>query len=159
MADMETGEYHAADAGSADCVPMQVSSVKKGGYCVLGEKPCKIVDMTTSKTGKHGAAKAHITGVCIFTGKKVEENHPTTSNIPVPNIKRVEYSLIDIQDDGYVSLLGIDSGETKDDVRLPEGELGDKIKEMFNDGKDVTVTVISAMGTEAICQHKEGKDN
>ena len=37
----------------------------------LKEKPCKIIDITTSKTGKHGHAKANITGIDIFTGKKV----------------------------------------------------------------------------------------
>ena len=42
---------------------------------------------------------------------------------------------IDISDDGFLSLMK-DSGETKDDVKLPEGELGDKIKRLFEEGKD-----------------------
>ena len=37
----------------------------------MRDKPCKVVDMSTSKTGKHGHAKVNFTGVDIFTGKKV----------------------------------------------------------------------------------------
>ena len=32
-----------------------------------------------------------------------------------------------------------DDGSTKDDVKLPEGDVGDKIKKLFNeDGKDTS---------------------
>jgi translation initiation factor 5A len=64
--------------------------------------------------------------------------------------------LIDITDEDppYVSLLKSD-GSTKDDLRLPEGELGAKIKEDFENGKDLIVTVQRAMGIEAIISYKE----
>ena len=32
-------------------------------------RPCKIVEMSTSKTGKHGHAKVHMVAIDIFTGK------------------------------------------------------------------------------------------
>jgi translation elongation factor P/translation initiation factor 5A len=31
-------------------------------------RPCKIVEMSTSKTGKHGHAKVHMVALDIFTG-------------------------------------------------------------------------------------------
>ncbi len=34
--------------------------------------PCKVVDLSTSKTGKHGHAKAHIVGIDPKTGRKME---------------------------------------------------------------------------------------
>jgi translation initiation factor 5A len=37
---------------------------------------------------------------------------------------------LDISDDGFLSLMS-DDGDTKDDVRVPEGELGDKITRLF----------------------------
>lgn len=41
---------------------------------VLGEKrPCKIVEYSISKTGKHGHAKASIVGIDIFDGRKYED--------------------------------------------------------------------------------------
>ena len=45
---------------------------------------------------------------------------------------------LDITDDGFLSLMD-DNGTTKDDVKVPEGEVGDKIKKLFQeDGKDVS---------------------
>lgn len=35
--------------------------------------------------------------------------------------------LIDISDDGFLSLMA-ESGETRDDLKLPEGEVGDEIR-------------------------------
>lgn len=31
-----------------------------------------------------------------------------------------------------------DAGNTKDDVKLPDGDVGDKIKKMLDDNKDVS---------------------
>lgn len=66
----------------------------------------------------------------------------------VPNVKRDEWPLLDISDDGFLSLMLAD-GSTKDDVKVPEGELGDKLKADFNDGKELLVTILTAMGEES----------
>jgi translation initiation factor 5A len=45
---------------------------------------------------------------------------------------------LDVTDDGFLSLMS-DDGSTKDDVKVPEGEVGDKINKMFTeDGKDTS---------------------
>jgi hypothetical protein len=41
-------------------------------------------------------------------------------------------------------------GAAKDDVKLPEGDLGKDIQAGFDDGKDLLVTIISAMNEEAV---------
>jgi translation initiation factor 5A len=38
---------------------------------------------------------------------------------------------LDISDDGFLSLMS-DDGETKDDVKIPEGEVGEKIERLFH---------------------------
>ena len=37
---------------------------------------------------------------------------------------------LDVSDDGFLSLMA-DDGETKDDVKVPEGEVGEKIDKLF----------------------------
>lgn len=73
---------------------MQCSSLRKNGFVVIKSRPCKIVDMSTSKTGKHGHAKVHLVAIDIFTGKKLEELCPSTHNMDVPNVSRREYQLV-----------------------------------------------------------------
>ena len=38
--------------------------------CNSQNRPCKIVEMSTSKTGKHGHAKVHMVALDIFTGEE-----------------------------------------------------------------------------------------
>ena len=43
------------------------------------------------QAGKHGAAKASISGVDIFSNKKVEDSAPSTANIDCPVVKKIDY--------------------------------------------------------------------
>uniref|UniRef100_A0A060T3Y9 Eukaryotic translation initiation factor 5A n=1 Tax=Blastobotrys adeninivorans TaxID=409370 RepID=A0A060T3Y9_BLAAD len=149
----EEHNFESASAGASATFPMQCSALRKNGHVVIKGRPCKIVDMSTSKTGKHGHAKVHLVAIDIFTGKKLEDLSPSTHNMDVPNVNRTEYQLINI-DDGFLSLMTND-GDTKDDVRVPDGELGDKMQEDFDEGKDLLVTVLTAMGEEAAISFKE----
>ncbi|KAF1939802.1 translation initiation factor eIF-5A [Clathrospora elynae] len=147
--------FDSADAGASTTYPMQCSALRKNGFVVIKNRPCKIVEMTTSKTGKHGHAKVHLVAIDIFTSKKLEELCPSTHNMNVPNVRRQEYMLIDVTDDGFLSLMS-DDGTTKDDVKVPDGEVGDKIKKMFTDeGKDTSIIVLTAMGEESCIEAKE----
>ena len=40
-----------------------------------------------------------------------------------------------------------DNGDTKDDVKVPEGDLGKKIMDQMEDG--ILVTILTAIGEEA----------
>ncbi|KAF3052286.1 Eukaryotic translation initiation factor 5A [Didymella keratinophila] len=147
--------FESADAGASTTYPMQCSALRKNGFVVIKNRPCKIVEMTTSKTGKHGHAKVHLVAIDIFTSKKLEELCPSTHNMDVPNVRRQEYLLVDVSEDGFLSLMS-DDGSTKDDVKVPEGEVGDKINKLFTeDGKDTSVIVLTAMGEEAAIDAKE----
>jgi hypothetical protein len=41
-------------------------------------------------------------------------------------------------------------GTSKDDVKVPEGDIGKDISGGFEDGKDLLVTIVSAMGEEQV---------
>ncbi|ORX53685.1 eukaryotic translation initiation factor 5A-2 [Hesseltinella vesiculosa] len=146
-------DFGTADAGSSKTYPMQCSALRKNGHVVIKGRPCKIVEMSTSKTGKHGHAKVHLVAIDIFTGKKLEDLSPSTHNMDVPHVVRNEYILINIED-GFLSLMLTD-GSTKDDVKLPDNETGESMQDEFDEGKELLVTVVSSMGEEHALTFKE----
>jgi len=145
--------FEGVSAGASATFPMQCSALRKNGHVVIKGRPCKIIDMSTSKTGKHGHAKVHLIATDIFTQKKLEDISPSTHNMDVPNVSRTEYVLINI-DDGFLNLM-LPDGSSKDDVKVPEGSMGKDIQTSFDEGKEVTVTIIAAMGEEACIAFKE----
>jgi translation initiation factor 5A len=148
----ETVEFQGGGSSNASTTfPMQCSALRKNGFVMIKSRPCKIVEMSTSKTGKHGHAKVHLVGIDIFNGKRYEDLCPSTHNIDVPNVSRIDFQLIDISDDGFVTLMN-DKGDTRDDLRLPsDPELAARIKEEFaKDDSTVLVTVIKAVNEESI---------
>ena len=94
--------------------------------------------MSTSKTGKHGHAKVHLVALDIFTNRKYEDICPSTHNMDVPNVSRKDYQLLDCSDDGYLSLMD-DSGDTREDLKIPEGDIGEECKNATADGRDIMV--------------------
>jgi len=145
--------FESAGAGASLPYPMQCSALRKGGFVVIKGRPCKIVDMSTSKTGKHGHAKVNLTALDIFTNKKLEDLSPSTHNMEVPHVQRQEYQYL-YEDDGFMYLITAD-GTEKNDVKLPDGELGTRIKELEDEGRELIVTIISAMGEEACVSVKD----
>ncbi|KAG1774684.1 initiation factor 5a [Suillus placidus] len=145
-------QFEQASAGASLTFPMQCSALRKNGHVVIKGRPCKIVEMSTSKTGKHGHAKVHLVGVDIFTDKKMEDISPSTHNMDVPNVTRTEYQLLGV-DDGFLNLMNTDGG-TKDDVKLPDSKLGEEILAGFEVADTVMVTVTAAMGEEQVTSFK-----
>lgn len=141
-------DFASADAGAAPTFPVQANHLKQGGFVVIDGHPCKITNIAKSKPGKHGHAKVVVTGTDIFTGKKHEAGGPAGHSMDVPEVRRMSYMLLNVGRDGFLTLFDGATGGQKIDVRIPEGELGEKIKEKFWDGKDCNVVVLGAMGQE-----------
>jgi len=160
MSEEHGPQFETAAAGASLVYPAQAGSLRKGGHVMLKGKPCKITEISISKTGKHGHAKAHIVGNCIFTDKKCEDLCPSSHNMEVPFVERIEYQLLDLDaDSGSVSVL-LPNGDTKDDLNLPKDggnydEEATKIMAGFEDGKSLLLCVLSAMSQEKIVSFKE----
>lgn len=149
-------EFQQTNSGASLTYPLEAGQIKKGGYIMIKDRPCKVINVSTSKTGKHGHAKANFVAIDIFNGKKIEDIIPTTHTTNVPNVNRFEYQLLDITDDEYCSLLD-DSGNTRDDLQLPNypENLANNIKKAFDNGKNCNISVLSACGIDQIIDYKE----
>merc|ERR1712227_758093 len=112
MADEDYSVEAAGDAGAAATKPMEAGQVRKGGFIMIKGKPCKVLDVSTSKTGKHGHAKCHFVAIDIFTGKKMEDLVPASHTTSVPFVKKEEFQCIDVDEDGFVTVI-TSSGDTR----------------------------------------------
>ncbi|XP_048745035.2 eukaryotic translation initiation factor 5A-1-like [Ostrea edulis] len=149
MGDNIDDDFTGAQSGAANTVPAQCSSLRKNGFVCIKGRPCKIVEMSTSKTGKHGHAKVHLVGIDIYTQKKYEDICPSTHNMNVPIVTRTDYQLIDIEADGTLTLLE-ETGNEKNDMNIPSNDLGKEIKERFENGESLLLTITSCMDMEQV---------
>lgn len=78
--------------------PIEAHHVKKGTNVMLKGRPCKAVDVKTSKTGKHGHAKCNITGIDVLTSKKYNEVHPGHIVLATFDVDKIEYEVSDIDE-------------------------------------------------------------
>ena len=148
----EEHDFDTGSAGAAESIPAQASSLRKNGHVLIKGHPCKIVDMSSSKTGKHGHAKIHFVALDIFDGKKYEDICPSTHNMQVPLVDRKEHSALGVDEDGFVSLMA-DDGEGKQIKAEPEF-IKDIEKYIDEDGSCL-VTVLTSMGREKIISCKK----
>ena len=130
-------------------------ATRKGGFLVIKGRPCKIVDMSKAKVGKHGAAKCAFTGIDIFTGKKLEAIAPASAGLSQPIVERNEYEMCDISDDDFVTLMD-SGGNMREDIKVPEdAETAKKLRARMDEGITTMVTVLKAMGAEQIIDMKD----
>jgi len=151
---MEHDFERSEGSGASHTYPTSAGNIRKGGFVMIKGRPTKCVEVSTSKTGKHGHAKAHIVAIDIFTNKKMEELCPCSHNIDVPNVKRTDFQLLDFSDDERVTIL-LDNGDTKDDIKVGDDEIIRGIRKMMDEDKDLMVTILEACGEEAVIAVKE----
>ena len=68
--------------------PVDVGSLRVGGYMIIDGEPCHILDITKSKPGKHGSAKFRIVAIGVFDGQKRQFVKPVDLGAEVPMIDK-----------------------------------------------------------------------
>lgn len=68
--------------------PIDVGSLKVGRYVIVDDEPCRIVDLTKSKPGKHGSTKARVVAIGVFDGTKRSFVKPVNAQVVVPIIEK-----------------------------------------------------------------------
>jgi translation elongation factor IF5A len=133
----------ADDSESGLIQPCSAGDLKKGVVGMIGGRPCKVLEVSVSKTGKHGHAKCSITAQCVFTGKKVTDVQPSHAHMYIANITKKEYQLIAIDEKNNDATLLNDQGE-ECHVTLEGESAADMVANADLTGdKDVYVTVSS----------------
>ncbi len=74
----------------------EVRELKVGRYMLVDDSPCKIMDITTSKPGKHGEAKARIVAIGIFDNQKRSVVFPVKHKVKVPIIEKKNAQVLSV---------------------------------------------------------------
>lgn len=119
----------------------EVRLLKPGRYVIIEDEACKILNITTSKPGKHGAAKAKIEAVSIFTDQKKTMMAPVTEKVFVPMIDKRTAQVVAVMGD-QVQLMDMETYETFE-MPIPKEYEG-----QIEAGKEISY--LEAMGRKMI---------
>jgi translation initiation factor 5A len=118
----------------------EVRTLKEGKYVILDEEPCTIVSISTSKPGKHGAAKARIEGIGVFDSQKRTAIQPVTAKIYVPVRERKNGQILSVLGD-KAQIMDLEDYTTTE-IKIPADllekgriEPGKEISFLVYDGK------------------------
>ncbi|RLF22483.1 MAG: translation initiation factor IF-5A [Thermoprotei archaeon] len=100
--------------------PATAGSIKEGSYIVIDNEPCKVVEVSKSKTGKHGSAKCRIVAVGVFDGVKRSIVVPADATVNVPIIRKLIAQVLSTTPD-TVQLMDLSTYEVYE-VPIPEDE-------------------------------------
>ncbi|MEX0568841.1 MAG: translation initiation factor IF-5A [Candidatus Njordarchaeota archaeon] len=129
--------------GAEDITYKSVGALKTGTYIMIDGEPCKIVEISKSKLGKHGAAKARIVAVGAFTGQKRTLIKSTSDKVEVPVIARKDAQVLSIRGN-YLELMDLQTFETfeapvvNEDI-LKRVESGSTVEVWFLAGKPLVM--------------------
>ncbi|MCW4001989.1 MAG: translation initiation factor IF-5A [Candidatus Bathyarchaeota archaeon] len=68
--------------------PIELGALRVGSYIIIDGEPCRIMNYTKSKPGKHGSAKARIVAVGVFDEGKRTLVKPVSAQVEVPIIQK-----------------------------------------------------------------------
>lgn len=102
-------------------------NLKIGSFIIVDGEPCRVVEISRAKTGKHGSAKASITAVSLISRAKKVLVVPVDTQVEVPIVeKRVGQVIADLGDKFQV--MDIETFEVFEVLKeLLDEDLRDKI--------------------------------
>ena len=157
----DINEFLKAEAGVNKAVEVEAKEIKRGSYAIISDKPCIIIERIATKPGKCGMPKFYFTGIDIHTSKKCEEVKPQKSTMKIFFTELKEYRLINLSnnDNNGFGIVMLENGNTKQckfntRILYLEDNLKEKLSSYLDEGKNVMVTVQTALGEEFITSYR-----
>jgi translation initiation factor 5A len=100
--------------------PCDVGELRVGGYMMIDGEPCRIVDISKSKPGKHGSAKARIVAIGVFDNQKRQFVKPVDLGAEIPIIDKRAGQVFSVNPTG-VQIMDLETFEYID-APFPEEE-------------------------------------
>jgi translation initiation factor 5A len=100
--------------------PVDVGELRVGGYMMIDGEPCRIMDISKSKPGKHGSAKARIVAIGVFDNQKRQFVKPVDCGAEIPIIDKRPGQIFAVNPTG-VQIMDLETYEYID-APFPEEE-------------------------------------
>ena len=92
---------------------VNAGSIKEGSYIIIDGAACRVMDMQSSKSGKHGHAKARIVAIGLLDDKKREIVLPAHDNVEVPVVEKKAAQVLSINGN-VANVMDVETYETFD---------------------------------------------
>lgn len=89
-----------------------VKELKEGKLVVIDNEPCRVVGISESKTGKHGAGKARVEAISLFTGSKKVLLKPVDAQVDIPMVDKKVAQIIAQLGNNRIQLMDLNTFET-----------------------------------------------
>jgi len=106
---------------------VELGSVKEGSWIMIDGEPCQVVEVTHSKPGKHGSAKARVVGIGLFDNAKHTLLSPVDEKVEVPMIEKRSGQVLAILKD-HVQIMDLETYETLEIPMPNDPQLASLIK-------------------------------
>ncbi len=104
-----------------------VGDLKVGSYVIIDGEPCRVVEISKAKTGKHGSAKAHIVAIGLFSGSKKTLIAPVDQRVEVPIIEKRYGQVLAVTGD-TVQIMDLETFDTFEAEMPKDAKLAQQIK-------------------------------
>ena len=122
----------------------EIRTLKVGRYIVIDDEPCKLVEYTTSKPGKHGEAKARMVAIGLFDKQKRSLVHPVKHKVHVPQVDRRKAQIL-ANMGAEVQMMDLETFET---FNIPLSDIPDKFHGDIEPGNEIVF--LAAMGRKLV---------
>jgi len=112
-----------------------IKTLKEGKMVMHEGEPCKVLDISISASGKHGAAKVRMEVQEIFTNRKHSIVKPADTELEVPIVEKKSAQVVAITPP-TVQLMDLETYETF------ESPMPDELKDKLQQGAEVMYWVI-----------------
>jgi translation initiation factor 5A len=117
-----------------------IKNLKKGSLVIIDDVPCKVDNISVTKSGKHGAAKARVEGIGLFDGRRKSIVKPSDDTVDVPIITKKKAQVLALSGD-KAQLMDL-TDYSMFDIDIPE-----ELKGKLNSGEEVTYYEIVGIKT------------
>ena len=134
--------------------PVSVASLQRGSYVIIDGVASKVTGTQTSRPGKHGAAKARLEIVGLFTGKRSSFLSTVDKRVNVPVIDKKQMQVTNVTEDS-VQLMESETYEMFEEGLPSDEDVRKQLFNLFKEGKAVQAEVWDVMNRKKIVSVRE----